>query len=169
MSKKILQTAVLLLLLVVFPILSWFFLKGGVDYRMAARGKLDPKALVPEGSPLYERGKIQVLYASDNDGQRERMQPILDNYEDRGDILEFEPLRDDLSGNMLDSLRKTLLVLGKSEELESHAFLIDTAASIVQAYYMVEDAEMARLVEDIALLLPLEEDKDFLFKREREK
>ncbi len=169
MSKKILQTAVLLLLLVVFPVLSWFFLQGGVDYRMAARGKLDVKALVSKQSPLYLRGKIQVLYQSDNEALKERMRPILENYEKRGEILKFEPLRDDMPAGMLDSLRKTLLILGKGGDLKSHAFLIDTTAAIVQAYYMSEDREMARLVEDIALLLPLEEDKDFLFKREREK
>jgi hypothetical protein len=168
MSKKVVQTIVLLLLLVVFPSVSWLFLKDGVRYRMDARANLNAKALVPQNSPLYERGKLKVLYNTSNPVFQGRIKPIAEHFGDRTEILSFVDL--DETKLWRDSLDQVIELSGHTNrDYEKYAYLIDTTASLVQGYFLEDDKDMAALAQDIAFLLPLEKDKDFLIKREREK
>ena len=167
MSKKVVQTIVLLLLLVGFPLVSWLFLKDGVQYRIDARANLSSKALIPVSSSIYGRGIIQVLYDHSDPAMTSRMAPIVSHFEDRNDILSFKDLNEYVT--LRDSLEKVLMIMEQSANYSDYAYLIDTTASIVQSYLVEDDTDMAALAQDIAFLLPLEEDKDFKIKREREK
>ena len=167
MKKKIVQTVVLLLLLVVFPILSWLFLRDGLQYRLDAKDRLVVKSHLPVDSKLCKPGPIQVLYTP---GKLDRIKPISDHFADRKEILMFNSL-DSVSINNVtqDSLEHAWSKSSLVDQYQDAIFLIDTTCAIRMAYDAKVDEQMASLVEDIAFLLPIEKEKDFLVKREREK
>ena len=169
MTKKIIQTVVLLLLLVVFPILSWLFLRDGLQYRLDAKARLVTKANLPESSNACLPGKIQVLYESEGKGWNERLKPIADHFADRGEILVFRSI-DSLSvGATRDSLQKSWIQSNLADDYRNAIFLVDTTCALRMAYDMTQDRDMGALAEDITFLLPIEKEKDYLLKREREK
>lgn len=56
------------------------------------------------------------------------------------------------------------------EGADDHYFLLtDTSAMVRRAYDLGQDGDIKRLVEHIALLLPLKKDRDLIFRREVEK
>ena len=169
MPKKIIQTIVLLLLLVVFPLLSWLFLKDGLQYRLDARERLTNKAKLPESEPGCIQGKIQVIFQDRPGKWNNRLQPIAQHFSDRQDILAFRALDSLETGRTIDSLQKAWTECNLSGTYDNAVFLLDTTCAIKMAYQVDSDADMAALAEDIAFLLPMLKDKDFLIKREREK
>jgi hypothetical protein len=169
MSKKVLQTVVLLLLLVVFPILSWVFLRDGLQYRLDARARLIPKAYLPADNKICQQGKIQVFYQGNSQAWEGRLQSLAEHFSDRSEILLFAQM-DTLSANSLnDSLQKAWSLSGLDGSFHDAVFLIDTTCAINRGYELYSDQDMAALAEDIVFLLPLEKEKDFLIRREREK
>lgn len=167
MKKKIVQTFVLLLLLVVLPILSWLFLRDGLQYRLDAKDRLVVKSHIPVGSKVCKPGTLQVLYPS---GKLDRIRPISDHFADRQEILVFNSLDSVAISNVTrDSLQRSWSKSSLLDQYHDAIFLIDTSCAIRMAYDANVNEQMASLVEDIAFLLPIEKEKDFLVKREREK
>ena len=169
MKKKIIQTVVLLLLLVIFPILSWLFLKDGLQYRLDAKTRLVVKANLPENSTACLPGKIQVLYEDKEGSWRNRLKPLSDHFADREEILLFRAVDSLAIGSTRDSLQKSWIKSSHTGGFHDAIFLVDTTCSLRMTYDMTQDKDMAALAEDITFLLPLEEEKDYLLKREREK
>jgi len=169
MTKKIIQTIVLLLLLVVFPVFSWLFLRDGLQYRLDAKARLITKAILPQDSPACMPGKIQILYEEKSDGWNERLKPIADRFADRMELLIFRPVDSLAVGSTKDSLQKSWLQSNRSDEFRNAVFLVDTICNLRMTYDLTQDKDMGALAEDIAFLLPIEKDKDYLLKREREK
>jgi hypothetical protein len=169
MSKKIIQTIVLLLLLVVFPLLSWLFLKDGLQYRLDVRERLAVKAQLPKSEPGCLQGKIQVIFQDKPGKWTNRLQPIARHFSDREEILTFRALDSLETDRMVDSLQKAWVQSSLNGTYDDAVFLLDTTCAIKMAYNVDSDADMAALTEDIAFLLPIQKEKDFLIKREREK
>lgn len=169
MKKKVLQSVVLLTLLVVFPILSWLFLRDGLQYRLDAKARLATKAELPQDSPICLPGKIQVLYEDHPEGWQKKLKPIADHFADRNEVLIFRSLDSLTNQSTRDSLQKSWTNSLLENDYKNAVFLVDTTCVLRMAYCYTEDQQMAALAEDIAFLLPLEKEKDFLVKREREK
>ena len=169
MPKKVVQTIILLLLLVVLPILSWVFLRDGLNYRIDARARLTPKTYLPENSGAFNKGKIQVLYSGSSDAWESRLSAIASNFNDRKEILLFGQMDTLQMVPLKDSLQKAWHLSGFEGLYENAVFLIDTTCAVTRGYELYNDQDMAALTQDIAFLLPIEKDKDFLVKREREK
>lgn len=169
MRKKVLQTVVLVSLLVVFPLLSWLFLRDGLQYRLDAKARLVIKAELPPDSPACFESKIQILFQDEMDSWNTRIKPVADHFADREEILVFRSVDTLAMGSTRDSLQKAWKNSGLDADFQHAVFLVDTTCSLRMAYDYTADPQMAALAEDIAFLLPLEKEKDFLVKREREK
>ncbi len=169
MSRKVIQTVVLLLLLVVFPILSWIFLRDGLQYRLDARARLAPKSYLPADSKTCRQGRIQVFFQGNSQAWEGRLQSIADHFSDRSEILFFAQMDTLPAASLNDSLQKAWSLSGLDGSFHNAVFLIDTTCAVTRGYELNSDQDMAALAEDIAFLLPLEKDKDFLIRREREK
>lgn len=165
MSKKVTQIVVVLLLLVGLPLVSWIFLKDGLDFVLDTKSRLTVKAHLPKSTEYFERGRMQVFYPKESFS--DRLKPLVDHFSDREDVLVFTET-DQMMGEIADTLA---LVAEKSMlSREEHvAFLVDTLGRIVHAYNVDKDQDMAQLTEDIVFLLPPEEKKDFHLRREKEK
>jgi hypothetical protein len=165
-KNRILSVVILLLLLVGFPLASWLYLQKGVDYRVDVLAVLSPKVKLPDA--YAHQSDVRILFP-DNDLQK-RLEPIQDHYANRIDLI-FDPIiTSNLDSDLKNALLQTLKVCNKkSWNLDETAFLCDTAGNILFAYGIPEDEELARLAEHVAFVLPPEEKKDMLIKREREK
>ncbi|MBK8501782.1 MAG: hypothetical protein IPL46_05990 [Saprospiraceae bacterium] len=169
MPKKIIQTVVLLLLLVVFPLLSWLFLKDGLQYRLDAKERLSIKSQLPKSERGCLQGKIQVIFQDKPGKWINRLQPIAQLFTDRHEILTFRALDSLETGQVVDSLQKAWIQSNLDGLYDNAVFLLDTTCAIKMAYKADSDDDMAALAEDIAFLLPIQKEKDFFIKREREK
>lgn len=169
MKKKVVQTVVLLLLLVVFPILSWLFLKDGLQYRLDVKERLTQKATLPNNSDACSPGHIQVLYQNVEGAWDGRLKLIADQFHDRSEDVLFRPV-DQLAN---DTARDSLQVSWDRSDLDGSyhdaVFLVDTTCALRMAYDVRSDDGMSELMADLIFLLPLEKEKDLLLKREREK
>jgi hypothetical protein len=124
---------------------------------------------LPKSEPGCLQGKIQVIFQDKPGKWANRLQPIAQHYADRQEILSFRAL-DSLETKLaVDSLQKAWSKSNLSGAYDNAVFLLDTTCAIKMAYQVDSDADMAALAEDIAFLLPMLKDKDFLIKREREK
>ena len=169
MSKKIIQTIILLILLVGFPLVSWIYLRDGLDFRMNAIKALQPKAaLPPSADSLHQEGTILIWY--DQDGPfGKRMDPVISHFDDRTDVV-FTHFPDRSYHSLHDSLEKVLALTGEeADAFEDKVFLVGQGGFIRASYHLKSDDQMGDLTEHIAFLVPLDPEKDFEFKRETEK
>ncbi len=166
MKRKHSQILVLVLLLVVFPAVSWLYLRKGLDYRLEHLERLQPKVTVPAGE-LFEVGAIQVIYSSS--ANESRLDPIREHYEDLDSVLRFVSYDYDIQPASLDSLDKAWKLAELSSDFADAVFLTDTSNQILHCYRLLSEEDLVSLGEDIAFLLPPEPEKDFDFRREREK
>jgi len=160
---------VLLALLVILPLSSWFYLQRGLDYRLETLEQLASKAALPNDWFHNQPGTIQVLY-DESVSLSSRLEPIKKHFEERQDI-QFIPTDYNSVTGLQDSLKKVVrLTISDSQPvLQDMLFLINQKGSLVMAYRIGEDSELALLTKHVVFLMPPEEEKDFEFRREREK
>ncbi len=164
------QLAFLLLLLVVFPVLSWYYLRGGLQYRQDVKDALAPKATWPEHalSSIDSLPNLTVWYYGPDGSIADRVAPMMKIYDDRSEEVRFLSWHGELD-TAIDSLRKVWLMSGSGPTMHAGVFLMDGEGRILQAYDGMADAAMARLTRDVAVLLPVEKDRKIIFRRERER
>ncbi len=169
MSKKIIQTIVLLILLVGFPLVSWIYLRDGLNFRLNAIEALQPKAnLPPSADTLHTEGIIVVWYDV-NGPLKNRLDPIKAHFNDRTDVM-FENFPNRSYPSVRDSLHKVMELTGRGRaDIEDCAFLLGQEGKIRGSYLLDNDDQMGDLTEHIAFMVPLDPEKDFEFKRESEK
>ncbi len=167
MSRKIVQTLVLLLLLVGFPLVSWIYLSDGLSFRLDAIEALQPKSALPTpGDSLHQKGQILILYDTAHP-EALKVARVKEHFSDRGDVVflnfpsEMEVLQ--------DSLEKVMKLTGVGETWRESIFLIGQLGMIRRNYLLSSDSQMGDLTEHIAFLIPPDPERDFDFRREVEK
>lgn len=96
--------------------------------------------------------------------------------EQADDFRETYTLKDDaqlffleVGEEKLEDIRGRILQPREDVSQKALFLLTDTSSTIRRYYDVREESEIKRLVEHIALLLPLKKDRDLIFKREAEK
>ncbi len=167
MAGKIYRVAVLLLLLVIIPAISWWYLQGGLQFRLDAIEALEPKAALPlpvdDGSPT-----VKLMFDRSDQAFDARIDLILERFGQRPDIVAIDLPPDNRLG-VRDSLEKAAHLSTYQGSLEEGVFLIDTANHVRRSYALSSDAEVSTMIEHITFLLPREPERDFEFRRSREK
>ncbi len=168
MSSKVLQTVVLLVLLVAFPLVSWIYLRDGLNYRLDALSQLETKAHLPADSLLHQPGEITIWYDQQSI-HSDRMEIVKAHFDDRTDVI-FMDFPELSKNSLVDSLQKVLTVTGsEATNIQGYAFLIGQEGSIRQKYILASEDALGDLTEHIAFLVPPDPKKEFKFKREEEK
>ena len=168
MPKKIIQTLILLVLLVGFPLVSWIYLSGGLNFRLNAIEALQPKASLPfEIDSLHIKGNILIWYDHSNKSAN-NMQSVKAHFADREDVI-FSDFPLLLHSDLKDSLTKVMEFTSRGDELQSFAFLVGQLGQIRGNYLLDSEDQLGDLTEHIAFLVPPDSERDFEFRREVEK
>ncbi len=168
LSKKIWQTLVLLALLVGFPLISWLYLRDGINFRIQTIQDLHPKTQIADFYSGSDSTQLSIWYP-EREGMQEKIDLIQRHFQDRDDLI-FQSFDRNLNfPSAFDSLEAVLHRGGELDEVSQYLFLIDSLGA-VRSYYRWDQADdLSRLVEHIAFLLPPEPERDFDFRREPEK
>lgn len=169
MQRKIVQTIILLLLLVVFPLVSWIYLRDGLNYRLNVLEELKPKSEIPASSDFFDTRSIQILYSNSRAEYGELLAPIMEHFSDQGSMVQFKNFDYQAGGAFRDSLLKVWEGKYPSASFAESVFLTDTSNQILQCYRMEEEKDVATLTEHIAFLIPRDPEKDFEYRPEKEK
>jgi len=156
--KKWISWLVLIVMLGIVPLGSWYYLKQGLDYRKNALEELKPKSSVEwmgeAASPFAGKTTLWVL---DSSAAEDVLPPVIDQF---SDAYTFQ-LAGHWNGEGVVYIPDSLLnIYAKSGAVFA---LVDTAKQI-RNYYSGDTAELRKMVEHLAVLLPNVKDKDIKMK-----
>ncbi|MCB0634458.1 MAG: hypothetical protein R2824_32750 [Saprospiraceae bacterium] len=211
-SRTIFQFGALVMLLIVFPAVSWYYLNSGLQYRKAAMEELDDYGTFPNApwtfadgsviSPSFLQGKMILAHVLPAAGQEldeqfgHTLQKLHHQFDERNELVFLSLVPGDsaqvaqraeqfkttyslndgaqifflqVGKDKLEDIRSRILQPREDIDQDVLFLLTDTSATIRRYYDVREESEIKRLVEHIALLLPLKKDRELIFKREAEK
>jgi len=201
LKRKILIFGVLLVILVVLPLGSWYYLQGGLNWRKQAQSELQDYGKIRSATIIYAdgtkenllQGKVCVIhFFGSNPDLTEENRKILDTCERLFTQFGYKP------GAQIDEFRMVMIAQGGTAEFKTHAqtlpsseyvnwvwtgalgswqtilfngydmycqrnninpvshyyALSDTSGTIRRFYNAMDEKEVGRMVEHIALLLP---------------
>ena len=196
--RKILQFAALFLLLVGQPAGSWYYLQKGLDYRLETMGQLsdhgDFKLLTAGTSSATEQVRV-INFLANEPAQREQQGELLSKLYaqfDKREDFQLITFWDSTAFAGLDTFRRkygleeepqcTFGPLGQqvwqqfvttykegAKQAAQQMALVDMDGNIRNFYAQDQEAEIKRLVEHIALLLPMKKQAKPELRREIEK
>ncbi len=168
----------LFMMLIGFPAVSWYYLNGGLDYRVNAKNELknygnirqlsltslDDKQVFTDSlsvyllqtnhSPLLDSVFKVILQAYDarNDIQ------ALDCYcngqsrTDTSAVINMIRLKNDI--NICDFLKNTVDAIKTKSNVNADVILVDTKGNVVQGYNLGVSDDRARLIKHVSILMP---------------
>lgn len=205
--QLIIITLVLLFILVILPLGSWYYLQNGLNYRITTMSELKNYGTLPamsyatfSGTQVADadlKGKVvvaNVLNMQDDQSLTvwgKVMEKLHDQFDERKDVRFLIHVLDTTQANITSFSKKyklddyeqcyfipteatALTALAANyhvgaDSLLTHFILVDTK-NVVRKHYNVQDeAQVKRLVEHLALLLPLQKKEEISIQMEREK
>lgn len=205
--RLILATLVLIFVLGILPMGSWFYLKNGLNYRLTAMRELKDYGKVQ--ALTYPTSTGTILKAADLNGKVTItnvvdahnpqlldtwggvLEKLHNQFDERQDVLFLIHVLDTTPNNteafatqyklkdstqcyfiptdaaMLQELQQDYHI--SADSLLTCFTLIDTKNTVRKHYDVQDNAQVKRMVEHIALLLPLQKHEEITLKREREK
>jgi len=147
---KALRTIGILLMLVVFPAISWYYLDMGLDYRKETYQRLLPKdawdtsqfSALKDEVDLTSKTTVYLTDKVDDDF----IKRFYDQYED---AYTFQLVT--AKSSLLDG--DNVIQGNLSSILTPSAILIDTAMQ-VRSVYSHDEASLTKLIEDTAMVIP---------------
>ena len=130
LKRKIFIAAILLLILVVLPMGSWYYLSGGLNWRKQAQAELQDYGAIRSAPVIYPDGtkenllenKICVLYFfGENPDLTEPNRKILDICEGLFKQFGYKP------GAQIDEFRMVMIAQGGTAEFKTHAQTLPSA------------------------------------------
>lgn len=153
----------LVLLIVGFPLASWYYLNTGLEYRktalklLAPKGVIDTKGIFPASD---FKGYTTVLFSGDE--LRDDMLRIYDQYEEAHTFHMTE-----LTSDTVNQAKWEVKMMSADDInllLDEHLIqLIDTEMQVRQKYTTTKE-DITDLIEHIAIVLPREEEPDIVLK-----
>jgi hypothetical protein len=150
------QYLVILLLLVLFPLISWLYLKNGISFRKQALNQLSSVTsfnnnILDSTTVSRFAGKIALI---EIDGAKESLDKINDQFKESSDFVILTSkcgYKVQLGNNEISNL--------KAEFPDRSYILIDNEGKVRRTYMDNRDNEMKQLVIHIATLIPFVEKK----------
>ena len=176
MKKYILALAIVILL-IVLPLGSWYYLNSGLDYRkqslveLAVKVKVDSTLAIKLN--LTKKTTVIHRYHFGNSDLISRIGVLIDQFEDNESFQFISILRDTELYDAEDSVKWKITSfadsLGYMDLFFKNDFtLIDTDLN-VRNYYNSDDSSFTKLIEHIAIVLPRKKDLDIELRRQKEK
>ena len=176
-GKAIAQTVALSLMLIILPLVSWYYLNRGLDYQIAARselGNLGDWVLSQNfdfyGNPLdpqFFKGKM-IIGGLFQPALSKTIQKLHEQFDERDDLVFVFFIQE--NSDILDLKdAKQVIWLNQESNQSKEFFLVDIKGVIRRTYDLNDVKQVKRLVEHTAILLPKKQDRELVFKRELEK
>ncbi len=172
------QTVALVLLLVILPAGSWYYLKSGFTFRKAALNELHEYVSLTRVSLENSLGKnvnidsshVYLLKLNDDEAFNVFFEKIMVAYESRTDVVSFQ-IQCDSSLIFQEKLVKGVTLLQPKAELcdkinfavqqiikesdkKPNVLLVNSKGFIVQGYDLNESNERARLIKHVSITMP---------------
>jgi hypothetical protein len=175
---KHLKSFILLLILVGLPLVSWYFLKSGLDWRKGKVSDLKTKGLflnsfdfsVDDKNSLYEIMAHRTSLVKLKDTLDSDDQLVIDQFKNAYtfQFISFEKDENRAKGWNSKSVIRYFEPSSKNcipSEMRSSQYMIIDTAGLIRQYY-VDDSKktIGRMVEDLAVLLPRKKAKDIILK-----
>ena len=177
---KYFRAAGVLLLLFIFPFISYLYLKSGYNFRFNAlqelkpKEKLDPNTNFPEidNRDTFQfadsYGKVTIFYNEKAESAKEMLLPIYEEFEHKSEfnIIGFADttaIRSEAS--KYQDFNKWNLILGKYP-FEKEICLVDTGL-MIRNYYGFDSSSFEKLGQHIPIILPREVEKDVVMKDQK--
>jgi hypothetical protein len=179
--SKFIQISGLLLLLVVLPLVSWYYLNRGYDYQLQARSELkDLGAWSVDSSGIDTVGYTGIFTIVNQDSfrdslLRQTLNKLIEQFGERPDFL-VGLIKSDINVSTLDLSDTSRVIYLDKVNLHSELsfldgmlYLSDRKGTVRNSYNYRSMAEIRRMVEHIALILPQQPSSDIIFVPESEK
>lgn len=160
--RRVIRIVSVLIMLVVFPALSWYYLSQGFDYRKEAYTRLLPKEPwnADQFAQIVDHIKLQgktTVYLTDKISQ-DFAKRFYDQYKG---AYTFQ-----LVSNQVDRANQDLNLVSSSLNHSAYpsAILIDTSAQ-VRNIYSNDSTSLLALIEDTAIVLPRSPELDIQLPR----
>lgn len=163
--KRIFPILVLFLLFIVLPLGSYLYLSRGVDYRLAALEKIQPKGELLDfeyylgGVAISSRSlknKTVLIHINEGSHDSKYLQRFYDQFKQSANI-EFLQIVSDSLVQEEEGFNKVYSPTANAI-MEAYSgkdiILVDTAMQ-VRSYYDLNDSTVNELVRDISVILPL--------------
>jgi len=175
--KAIAQTVALSFMLVILPLISWYYLNRGLDYQVAARSELGNLGnwVLPQDEDIYGnrldpeffKGKM-LIGGVFQPSLAKTLEKLHEQFDERDDLV-FVFFSHE-NADILDLKdAKQVIWLKQDVNQSEDFFLVDIKGVIRKTYDLNNVKQVKRLVEHTAILLPKKQDRELVFKRELEK
>lgn len=164
---KYIKSLALFLLVVGFPIGSWYYLQKGLDYRKAALEELKPKALIStyvdlsndQTAIFNNKTSLLIMPSSETDPQ-----DIQDIYDQFYMGYTFQLVNANRAYTMPEEENDKWKDITINEADKSFKFALIDQENHARGFYGETTEEKRRLVEHMAILLPRKPEKDIVEK-----
>lgn len=169
-------------LIVIFPLVSWMYLKKGEEWHVNTKSELENLGQVNQNLVFIKdgldpvsvnelEGKIILYFHTDNSDATRDLTYIANQFADNDNII--------LSVNnhkyYPEDLKEHLYIIEQGSlnsvknESADYALLFDTKHELRKQYDVLNLQELSKLIEHTALLLPYETKADIKIKKVKEK
>lgn len=149
------------ILIVVLPAGSWYFLQHGLDWRREKRVELVPKGNLLTDHSWNDEQKVLLTNAFKD---KTSLVSFTQKYSDN-ELAVLEQFKDAYT---FQSHNKSTLEIQLDKIYDANYLVIDTSMNVRQKYIGQGEQILARIIEDIALLLPKQKEKDIKMKNSNE-
>lgn len=157
--KRVIRTIGIVLMLVIFPAMSWYYLSQGYDYRKDVYDRTKPKSpwdaskFAQFSEDINLKGKTTVLL--NEEVSDDFVSRFYDQYKD---AYTFQ-----LVTHRPNAIGNNVVIFDIQQGNYPSAVLIDTAAQI-RNIYINDTQSLTMLIEDTAIVLPRAPEKDIITK-----
>ncbi len=187
-NRNKLRVLLLLMMFIIFPIITFLYLKGGVEFRkqsfaeMKNLGKVDRDKLTKSDTISFYKKVLVLLNGNfQNDKERTKVKKLLDQFQNRQDLAFIHltndsTLIDDKATDNdyicyipgFDGDYQTVLDSGKLVLSTNEIALADTTGKILNKYSIDNIEQMKKFVIHTALTIPAVEKKEARFRNQIE-
>lgn len=180
--KKYLKSIIILIILIGFPLISWWYLRGGIEFRKDALNAMEIKAEIVPTIYTSQSGftfpsedyRVNTLFVVDEHSNLSEIEAYYNQFKNTGEVAVYVynkqsgPHNDvDFSTNyyVLDSMDT---FLSDKNNSGFDIFLIDANSNVRNYYISGEKTSMNELVTHTAVLLPPTEKREIRRRNPRE-
>lgn len=188
-KRPVVQLLLLGFLLVVFPLGSFLYLRAGFAYQLDSWDEMDPIGPVSE-LLAYERpdSTIDIVFfepATASDSVAAAVAKLHEAFDDSPDVrfvsigkgavrllnsdpIQFAAFPFTQEETAFAKTSQRFSMACESVPIKQRAYTVDLSGQVRRCYNLHEGAEVLRLVEQVALILPRGEEEDVILERARE-
>lgn len=176
---KSIRVIAVLALLVLFPLVSYIYLRQGYYFRLDALKELEPKVKIDkfdyiefDSETNYSaddlRNKVTLIYDNSNPRATGMMQPIFEQFSHRELFQVFAFNKDSVSNVSLRNEMKSpqFKVVSSDYIWDKEIVLIDTSATI-RNYYQFDSSSFLSLGQHIPIIIPRVQEQDIVMKGQK--